>query len=173
MGALSSWGMLAFTHHLIVQYSAFLTKDVKSPFVWFTEYMILGDDIVIYNKRVADSYLEQMTLLDVGISPTKTLTSRKGVFEFAKRLSTPQGPGQGLPLAELAAARFNLSVLLEAFQKSSLRPSLGTFMKFHGFGYRVLGSMGKFGDLSRRSHLVQLTGLLPGVTIQSFPNLSK
>lgn len=46
--------------------------------------MVLGDDIVIYDKMVADKYSNTMATLGVGISPTKSLTSSIGVFEFAR-----------------------------------------------------------------------------------------
>jgi len=51
---------------------------------------LLGDDIVIADKAVADSYLAVMTDLGVEINLSKSLESQKGVFEFAKRLVSPQ-----------------------------------------------------------------------------------
>jgi len=42
MGALSSWGMLALTHHLIVQISA-----IRCGKSFFKDYALLGDDIII------------------------------------------------------------------------------------------------------------------------------
>jgi hypothetical protein len=123
---------------------------------WFTEYMVLGDDIVIYNKEVAKEYAKTMSILGVGISPTKSLTSKIGVFEFAKRLTGPEGAAQGLPLAEFAAARFNINILFQSFRGRSLFPSISLFMRFMGFGYKVLGSLGipkNIGDLRRRRSL--------------------
>jgi hypothetical protein len=46
----------------------------------------LGDDIVIADKAVADSYLQLMKFLGVDINLDKSLVSDKGVAEFAKRL---------------------------------------------------------------------------------------
>jgi hypothetical protein len=45
----------------------------------------LGDDVVILDKRIADEYLLIMKILDVGINLTKSLISKKGYAEFAKR----------------------------------------------------------------------------------------
>nr|CEZ26296.1 RNA dependent RNA polymerase [Botrytis cinerea mitovirus 1] len=81
MGALSSWGMLALTHHTIVQVAASRAgyKDL------FLDYALLGDDICIANKAVADNYLLIMRDLGVEINLSKSLISSTGVVEFAKR----------------------------------------------------------------------------------------
>lgn len=118
--------------------------------------MVLGDDIVIYNKQIALMYSKTMGTLGVGISDTKTLTSKIGVFEFAKRLSGPEGSAQGLPLAEFTAARFNINILFQSFRGRSMYPSLSLFMRFMGFGYKVLGSLGipkNIGNPNRRRTL--------------------
>lgn len=166
MGALSSWAMLALTHHMIVQYCAY-SLGYKQ---WFTEYMVLGDDIVIYNKKVAMTYANVMATLGVGISPTKSLTSKFGVFEFAKRLIGPEGPAQGLPLAEFSAARFNINVLLQSFRGRALYPPISLFMRFMGFGYKVLGSLGipkNIGDFRKRRNLWESVAYAPGLTLSS------
>lgn len=89
--------MLALTHHFIVQLSA-NRVGIKG---WFEDYAVLGDDVVIANPAVALVYKSLMTeVLGVDISESKSLYSRIGVFEFAKRLCsrsagveyTPVGP---------------------------------------------------------------------------------
>jgi hypothetical protein len=85
MGALSSWAMLALTHHFIVQCSARRAGYTS----WFSDYALLGDDIVIANKAVADHYLSIMSDLGVEINLSKTISSNKGCIEFAKRLVSP------------------------------------------------------------------------------------
>jgi hypothetical protein len=47
---------------------------------------VLGDDIVIADKHVAHSYLFVMKLLGVDINLSKSLVSKIGVCEFAKKL---------------------------------------------------------------------------------------
>ncbi|AEG79311.1 RNA-dependent RNA polymerase [Tuber aestivum mitovirus] len=164
MGALSSWAMLALTHHMIVQFAA-ASVGVTG---WFKEYMVLGDDIVIYNSEVAKAYSTLMGTLGVGISDTKSLTSKIGVFEFAKRLMDLEGPCQGLPLAEFAAARFNLSILFQSFRSRTLYPKISTFMRFLGFGYKVLGSLGmRLGDMRKRSGYFETVAYSPLVTDKS------
>jgi hypothetical protein len=93
MGAYSSFGMLALTHHVIVKCAA-LKLRIKS----FEDYCVLGDDIVIYNDKVALEYQAIMKLLGLTINPHKSVIS-KDFAEFAKVLIgtecnyTPVGPG--------------------------------------------------------------------------------
>jgi len=95
MGALSSWAMLAITHHLLVQYSYYLvvSKNLSlygSKYTWFKNYLVLGDDLVICDSRVAKQYLHLMKTIDVGINMSKSLVSpSRKVAEFAKRFITP------------------------------------------------------------------------------------
>lgn len=49
----------------------------------FEDYAILGDDIVIWNHRVAEEYLLLLENLGVQVSLTKTFKER-GLAEFAK-----------------------------------------------------------------------------------------
>jgi len=84
MGALSSWNMLAITHHLLLQLSASLCY--KSSSKWNEEYEILGDDLVIFNSGIAEQYLKLCDLLGISINLSKSLISEnRPVFEFAKR----------------------------------------------------------------------------------------
>jgi len=169
MGALSSWAMLALTHHFVVQYASYSLSPNKS-FIWFKEYMVLGDDIVIFNKEVADSYLSIMMRIGVSISPTKTLTSKKGVFEFAKRLADPESIMSGLSLAELTAGRFSLSIAIQTFRAYNFQPNIYHFMRYFGFGYKAISRIGSFSGILRRD-LISHLGTLPNLTNLSSPSL--
>jgi hypothetical protein len=79
MGAKSSWAMFTLTHHILVQYAAFLEGVYP-----FSDYILLGDDIVVTNDKVAARYVALMTELGVGISPHKSHVSET-TYEFAKR----------------------------------------------------------------------------------------
>lgn len=81
MGALSSWAMLATTHHVIVQIAA----QNAGYSGLFQDYSILGDDIVIANRDVAVKYQILMKDLGLEINLSKSLISDIGVIEFAKR----------------------------------------------------------------------------------------
>jgi len=80
MGAYSSWSTFAISHHLVVQYAAQLAGFHQR----FSKYILLGDDIVIYDDNVAHHYKKIMEQLGVDISPHKTHTSLT-TYEFAKR----------------------------------------------------------------------------------------
>jgi hypothetical protein len=80
MGSYSSWAAFTLTHHLVVAWAAY-------PYYGFTpfnNYIILGDDIVIKDDKVAKRYRKIMNKLGVSISPHKTHVS-KDTYEFAKR----------------------------------------------------------------------------------------
>jgi len=79
MGAYSSWSVFALTHHIIVRASALM---VGKPY--FSNYALLGDDIVIADQAVAESYKTLIKRLGVDISEAKSHES-KDTFEFAKR----------------------------------------------------------------------------------------
>nr|DAC76944.1 TPA_inf: RNA-dependent RNA polymerase [Entomophthora muscae mitovirus 5] len=101
MGAYSSWATFALTHHLVV-YSAARRAGILK----FSNYRILGDDIVIGNDQVAHHYREIMTQLGCGFSEKKTHVS-PDFFEFSKRLVYQ---GQEFSI-------FPLSGLIEVVQK--------------------------------------------------------
>jgi len=74
--------MLALTHHVIVQIAAMRVGWHRV----FRAYAVLGDDIVIADEDVAKSYLRLCEVLGVEINLGKSLESKDGVAEFAKRL---------------------------------------------------------------------------------------
>nr|QIR30256.1 RNA-dependent RNA polymerase [Plasmopara viticola lesion associated mitovirus 33] len=83
MGAYSSWPAMALTHHTIVQVSAIRAGQTKG-FKPFTDYALLGDDLVIANCDVAREYKLLLHQLDMPISFDKSHVS-KDTYEFAKR----------------------------------------------------------------------------------------
>jgi len=81
MGAYSSFNSFAFAHHYLVYYSC---KKVGAD--WKSlPYSLLGDDIVIGNEAVAETYMSLLSSLHVDYSPAKTHQS-KDFYEFAKRI---------------------------------------------------------------------------------------
>lgn len=85
MGLYSSWVSMASLHHYIVRLSAYKALGVKS----FRLYMILGDDVVIFDEKVALVYVDVMTSLGVGISAAKTVRPTDPLIsgtEFASKL---------------------------------------------------------------------------------------
>jgi hypothetical protein len=95
MGAYSSWGVFTLCHHLVVHMAAYRCRITN-----FSEYILLGDDIVIYNDRVKEEYVNIMTALGVEVSEMKTHTSRN-YYEFAKRWFN-----NGIEVSPIAARGF-------------------------------------------------------------------
>lgn len=86
MGALTSWASMALVHHALVLYSAVLAGVVTpSLILTFRDYMVLGDDVVIANKAVAEAYQALMARLHVPLSLAKSHISEHGLFNFANQ----------------------------------------------------------------------------------------
>nr|QIR30253.1 RNA-dependent RNA polymerase [Plasmopara viticola lesion associated mitovirus 30] len=135
MGALSSWAMLAITHHFLVQFSAYRAFGKK---VWFKEYMVLGDDLVICNSQVAKHYLVIMEELKVGINLSKSLVSlHRKVAEFAKRLIDPTFDLSPWSLKEFTSLYSNWAILLQSVRKRDI--ALVPYLRFIGYGSKAAG----------------------------------
>lgn len=132
MGGYSSWAMLALTHHLMVQFSAFRAGITG----WFTLYAVLGDDIVIADSRVAKKYRALCRLLGVEIGLNKSLVSKGRTLEFAKKLFYQGEDISGLPLKFWAAAQSSSGVACALISQVTC----GTFsnaVRSLGAGFRV------------------------------------
>jgi len=81
MGLLSSWAALALVHHALVQFSA--RKAGLGG--WFMEYLVLGDDVVIADAKVAESYLQVCEEFGITVGLAKSLVSKKGLMNFASQ----------------------------------------------------------------------------------------
>nr|QDH88581.1 MAG: RNA-dependent RNA polymerase [Mitovirus sp.] len=119
MGALSSWAMLAFSHHVIVQLAALRAGWTT----WFPHYALLGDDLVIADEAVAGHYQVLMRHLGVPINLSKSIISETGMVEFAKRwVSGTRGElsavGPGLLLAVLRNLYLYPVLVLHLFERS-------------------------------------------------------
>lgn len=160
MGMLSSWGMLALTHHAIVQYCAWRVNGASSA-VWFSGYALLGDDIRIADERVAQAYLAFMSSIGVDISIPKSLVSNLGVGEFAKRLTHPvMGDVSPLSWKEVIAAWNNLSCVLDLVKKRNM--SVTQLLQFLGYGHRVVSwSKRPFVKQSSRVRNLLLSAIAP------------
>lgn len=119
MGALSSWAMLALTHHFVVQLAA-SRRGYKG---WFTEYVVLGDDIVILEPKVAAEYHFIMTKeLCVEINLMKSIQSRH-YAEFAKRFISADHDLSGISLKEFESLSLgwnNILSLIKKFKSSEV-----------------------------------------------------
>lgn len=127
MGAKSSWAMLALTHHFIIQIAAFMVTNERT---WFTDYAVLGDDVVIAHKDVATKYLELMDKLGVDIGLAKSLIGNG--FEFAKRYYYQGEDCSPIAFKELDIASRSFSNGIELAKRHSL--TIGAFLSLMGIG---------------------------------------
>jgi hypothetical protein len=135
MGALSSWVMLALTHHFIVQWAAYSVFQNFLGWKWFKDYIILGDDIVIFNSKVAKKYLQIMRALGVRISLHKSIISHKGLtVEFAKKFIYQGERIKYVPPRDLMVSQISTSTLNEFINKYSI--SFNTYLKLRDVGYK-------------------------------------
>jgi hypothetical protein len=168
MGALSSWVMLAITHHFLVQFSHWRNcKKSNKAYEWFREYAVLGDDIVIGDPQVACSYLETMAILGVGIGLAKSVICRGNlaVMEFAKRYMVAGLDASMVSPRDVIVARLSSTCMSEFMTRH--RFSLNAYLAMRGLGYRARGSVsGRLWSLSARLRLYLVLVTSPGAILQ-------
>jgi len=120
MGALSSWAMLAITHHFLWQWAAWRSNEIPT-FKWYKDYAVLGDDSASLNPRIVQEYLKICSELGVSVNLSKSLLSYNGCLEFAKRFYIPRGDASPISLGELTVSTVNFSVMANWPRKRPIR----------------------------------------------------
>jgi hypothetical protein len=141
MGALSSWAMLALTHHFLVQVAAWKSGVVPLG-TWFTGYAILGDDLVIFDRKVANEYLKIIKLIGMQVGLHKSVLSNKHeclTLEFAKRTFFKGVDISPVPILEFTSSLFEWGRAMEFCRKYSLTP-VG-LAKVLGFRFQNLAKL--------------------------------
>jgi hypothetical protein len=170
MGALSSWAMLALTHHMLVQTAA-LRAGILG---WFEWYAVLGDDVVIADRAVARQYLRLMAELGVEVGLAKSLVSYNGSLEFAKRFFVSYEDATPLSMKEFDVARNSLSGLLIFMSRASklAKLRLASVLAGLGRGYRVRAQISNLYSSMRPSLAKLLTILtMPGSAVSTKADL--
>jgi len=119
MGAYSSWAVFSLTHHVILQFSAWLAGKQG----WYPHYALLGDDIVIGDDKVARKYKLVCKWLGMEIGIAKSLASSEKTCEFAKRLYLRGQDVSGFPWKLWTVSRRSLSAALAVVQRSTGIPN--------------------------------------------------
>lgn len=170
MGALSSWAMLAFTHHFLVQVSAWRSGLVPQG-VWFKDYAILGDDLVIFNRIVALEYIKVIKNIGMEIGLHKSVLSRSSVtLEFAKRIFHKGVDVSAVPFKAYFAALGGFGQILEFARKYNL----GTLeiAKSLGFRFRALSKVNTgFSSLNYKLKQLIVASSLPTTSEEVVPFL--
>jgi hypothetical protein len=109
MGAYSSWASFAVAHHYVIYYCCRELNIQWSD----SKYCLLGDDIVIGDRDLAEKYLSVIKSLGLEVSALKTHSS-PDFYEFAKRLIY-----KGIEITP-----FPISALAESESRSYIMTSL-------------------------------------------------
>lgn len=137
MGAYSSWAMLALVHHAIVQFAAKRANVVG----WFDLYAVLGDDVVIGHRGVANEYVRVMEELGVNIGFHKSIISKNRSLEFAKRFFYKGEEVTPLPLVAVAVSWISTNGVPEVVKQCKDRvgkfPSLYSIARSMGLGFKA------------------------------------
>jgi hypothetical protein len=151
MGALSSWAMLAVTHHFIIQVAAWNTGHSLSKL--FKDYALLGDDIAIASKKIKIEYLRILDDLGVKCGLPKSLISPKGLgIEFAKRTFIRGFDVSPISWRELSESLNSLS----AWAGFSKKWNLSFSRQYRVLGYGYISRDKKFKKLNHACQLVKL-----------------
>lgn len=123
---------MAFCHHVLVQLSFFATYP-NSNYL-FEDYALLGDDLVIADKGVAETYLDIIASLGMPYSPDKSIMG-VGLAEFAKSLFRHGEDLKPFPLA-LLSFRVNTYMsdtiaLVGELSKRKFRLDFGRLMQLY------------------------------------------
>jgi len=114
-------------------------------------YVVLGDDVVIFDQKVANQYLHTMNDLGLAINMSKSLVSLTGSFEFAKRFIVKSEDLSPLSFRELDASMLSLDALkLMCLRFAGERGmKLSNLFRCLGFGFRALAHLA--GPISKMS----------------------
>lgn len=86
MGALSSWASLALGHHFLLWLSyCKVREELPITFNYLDHYLVLGDDLVISNEKLAKSYLCVCEEFGIPIGLAKSYTSASAFLNFANQ----------------------------------------------------------------------------------------
>jgi hypothetical protein len=86
MGCYASWPLFALAHHLVVEYAAHKCNVLKPKNL----YRLIGDDVLISDRRIAQVYVNLMEALGLTLNKGKTVISTEAdeysAAEVAKQL---------------------------------------------------------------------------------------
>jgi hypothetical protein len=130
MGYYSSWPLFALSHHVLIWWIALQVYPERR----FQDYAVLGDDVVIADRKVAEAYRNTITKLGVKISEQKSLISNRGCAEFAKKFKVK---GLTKDLSPLSVR----SLLTSHHPYGAMRipvPRVSTLCRLVGMGFKSL-----------------------------------
>jgi hypothetical protein len=110
MGVYSSWAVATMTLHALVEFSAY-----ELGYPRFRNYLILGDDVAIFDEKVYHRFIDNVTSLGVGVSKEKSTVSVRSA-EMAKRFFSEGQEVTGFPIEILAQLKSQPASILEVLR---------------------------------------------------------
>lgn len=138
LGALSAWPAFALTHHLLVQKAARLA-GVEG---WFSNYAIVGDDLVI-GRRDPVQYRLLLDRLFVAPNGEKSLKSRTFSCEFCSRFLWSRVDVSPISFKAVTAVTKRAELMPSLLSRLSEWRSvtLAERVRIQGWGFRSLAKL--------------------------------
>lgn len=157
LGYYGSWSLFSLSHHYIVWLAAKHAYPKRTT--PFSDYALLGDDILITDSNVAQQYRKLLDRLGVTISESKSIISDNGTIEFAKRYWTKsmQKDLSPISLRLLLSCRTTLGLCGISVKYST---SMSILQRLGGAGYRVRSRL--FSTQSKRWERLKAAARKPG-----------
>lgn len=145
---------------------------------WYSDYVVLGDDIVIFNKDVASEYLNLCKILGVEINLKKSIIApNRKVVEFAKRTSVNGVDCSALSFKDFISnnnffGRLAISDRLirrnygKDLMKIFIYTNRGNLTKFFDLKYACIGLLAQYAS---RNHHISLSNVLSLLTSKEYP----
>lgn len=114
---------------------------LNHPGQLFKDYAILGDDVIIADEAVAHQYSSALSRLGVNLSIQKSLISKTGAGEFAKRFRVRGMSVDLSPVSIKALKNFYNPYGLIAIDGMYSVKRFSTLCRVGGMGYKELSSL--------------------------------
>lgn len=151
LGYYGAWPLFSLSHHLLV----WMAAEKVYPGLTFRSYGILGDDLIIGDRKVAEVYARRLSDLGVEMSLSKSLVSKVGAFEFAKRFYIRRGSFDCSPISMRACSLARSTLGLATLRTQYRIEKTSTILRLAGAGYRVLSRLSPPRLTGRWSRLVK------------------
>jgi len=189
MGLLSSWAALALLHHCLIAFAYHLVNPNQR--VPDNYYRVLGDDIVIANKELADAYCHICDNLGIVLSIPKSYRGAT-IANFASQVISNKGENYSpASLKEIIQAKnldrkaefayrlqrrnfipkginhlFRMFFVRRTWKHESSSLIRGTFTSFGRKAYRVLLQQNSYNGLTLVNYI---SGLTPDLSLSKIP----
>lgn len=135
------WAITHLGHSLLYHILVWWCAEQVYPGKYFDRYALLGDDILITDPFVAGIYYETLGRLVVKVSLPKSLVSRSGCVEFAKRFLVKEMRVDLSPVSVKSLLSVHHPYGLMAVMDRFPPKRFSTLLRLGGAGYKVLSKI--------------------------------